>query len=138
MSRGIKRVEVPRPVPPEMWGKDHFSTFGYIECRIVDNDGIPDREHMRVDPELHPGLGNRACRISDHKFPTRLRDGVELVDHDDWTCAEDLEAAGLIKWEGTGMHPIFVMTDKGKAVAGRLRAHKGAGGNFGDFDPGTI
>ncbi len=55
-----------------------------------------------------------------------------------YVSAEDAGAAGLLKWEGTGMHPIFVLTDKGKAVAARLRAHKGAGGNFADFEPGTI
>lgn len=55
-AQGVVKVEVPRPVPVEMWGKDHWSTFGYIETRCVDHDGVPDREHMRCDTDLHPGL----------------------------------------------------------------------------------
>ena len=143
MANAHKEVEVPQPVPVSMWAKDHWSTFAYIETRCVDHKGIPAREHMRCDIELHPGLGHHRMGlppsgVTTERYPTRLRDGVLLHDHDDWSCVDDMEAAGLLKWEGTGIHPIFVLTEKGKTVAGRLRAHKSGGGNFGSFDPGTI
>lgn len=130
-------------IPMELFGKDHWSTFAYLETRCVDHDGMPDRSHMRTDPDLHPGLGHTRGGLPDpdlprKKYPTRLNNGTEIHDHDDWNCVEDLEAAGLLKWEGTGMYPIFVLTDKGKTVAGRLRAYKSNGGAFHTFKAGSI
>ena len=139
--QGVTKVPVPTPIPVEMWGKDHWSTFAYIEVRCVDHKGQPDRQHMRCDVDLHPGLAPHRRGFSDHtpkKYPTRLKGGVEVQDHDDWSCIDDMEEAGLLKWEGSGIYPIFVLTDKGKVVAGRLRAHKANGGNFAGFNPGTI
>lgn len=132
-----KNKTMARPVPVETFGKDHWSTFAYIETRCVDHGGEPDRDHMRTDPKLNPGLAGRGS-LTGEKHPTRLKDGGTLADHDDWSCAEDLEAAGLLEWKGTGMFPIFRLSDKGKAIAARLRAHKSAGGNFADFKAGTI
>jgi hypothetical protein len=116
------------------FGKDHWSTFAYIECRCVDNKGVPDRRHMRTDVDLHPGLAG--CDPMSYrppgKYPTRLKDG-EVAGHDDWSCAEDLEREGLIEIGGTGINPVFKMTEKGEALAAKLRAHKAAGGTFGNF-----
>ena len=129
-------------IPVELFGKEHWSTFAYIETRCVDYDGVPNNNHMRTDPDLHPGLvGAKIAPLmtaNPTKFPTRLNDGTEVYDHDDWSCAEDLEAAGLLKWKGTGMNPVFVLTDKGKAVAARLRAHRSDGGVFHTFKAGSI
>lgn len=118
-------------VPIEMFGRDHWSTFGYIEVRCVDHDGEPAKRHMRCDSNRHPGHAH----IAGEAPPTRLKDGTEQYDHDDWDCADDLEAAGLIVIGGTGMFPIFSMTAAGTRVAGELRAHKSTGGSFSTFTP---
>lgn len=128
-------------VPVEQWGKDHWSTFAYLECRAVDHDGVINREHMRCDKDRHPGLANSANRYggdNPRKYPTVLKGGLELSDHDDWDCFEDLIAVGLVTWEGTGIAPVVKFTDKGRVIAGRLRAFKAEGGSFGDFNPGTL
>jgi hypothetical protein len=44
------------------------------------------------------------------KYPTRLRNDVELSDHDDWDCLDDAEAAGLIESAGTGINPTYKLT----------------------------
>lgn len=118
----------------DRFGKDHWSTFGYIEVRCVDHGGSPNRQHMRCCSVRHPGLAH----LRNVAPPTRLKDGTEQQHHDDWDCADDLEAAGLIVVGGTGMFPIFKMTEEGTRVAGLLRAHKATGGSFGTFDPGPV
>lgn len=124
------------PIPMEKWGKDHWSMLAYIESRCVDYKGVLDRDHVRCDPDVHPGLTNRGNAMSPSmRYPTRLRGGVQVTQHDDWSCAEDMEKAGLLKWEGTGIHPVFVLTDLGKRVAAQLRQHKMNGGKFADFNP---
>jgi len=117
-------------VPIEAFGKDHWSTFAYIETVVVDHRGYPDRRRMRCDATLHPGLAH----LSGACPPTRIKDG-QISSHDDWSCADDLEAAGLVKHGGTGMHPRFALTPYGKTVAAMLRVHKASGGRYADFTP---
>ena len=132
-------------IPIEDWGKDHWSLLAYIECRCVDYGGIPSRDHMRINEKKHPGLANRAVMGGmewSSKYGTRLngfwKNGTtdpsrQLPDHDDWDCLYDLEAAGLIKDNGTGIHPLAEMTPKGREIAALLRAHKAEGGQFAGF-----
>ncbi len=118
------------------WGKDHWSTLTYLETLAVDNKGmaIPNLERMRCDINVHPGLGNSANHHFPGKaYPTRLKDGP-ITDHDDWSCVEDMEAAGLVEWKGTGINPIIVFTDLGMKVAAALRVYKAKDGNFHQFE----
>lgn len=56
----------------------------------------------------------------------------EVHDHDDWSCLEDLEEAGLL--EILSLANYFVqLTDEGWRVAGELRKHKGQDKNYHDF-----
>ena len=121
-------------IPTSMFGKDHWSTFGYAECRIVDNSGRPQREHMRCDPARHPAHAHLGSTMGSPS-PTRLKGGVECPSHDDWDCIDDLEAAGLLTTGGTGLFPTWALTNKGRRVAAELRAHKAKRGSFGDFTP---
>ncbi len=123
-------------IPIEKFGKDHWSTFGYVGCRVTSNKGIPDRQHMRCDADLHPGLAHngRGGELPiQRKYPTILRGGVEQADHDDWSCVDDLEAAGLVKIGGTGIHPTWDMTDIGWAFCKVLTDFKRKGGAFAGF-----
>lgn len=126
------------PVPVHLWGKDHWSTFAYLETRIVDHKGMPDLDHMRPDLVRHPAMGNRATlsgsQSSRKKYPTRLKaaDGKNLFlyDHDDWDCADDAETAGFLVNNGSGINRVYAMTKLGAEVASVLRQHKSAGHNF--------
>jgi hypothetical protein len=108
-------------VPMAVWGKDHWSTFGYLETRTVDYKGTVDFRHMR---------GQRGVKS---RYPTILAMRVELPDHSDWDCLDDIEEAGLVVNQGSAINPVIQMTEKGCLVATALRAHKAAGGHFGNF-----
>jgi len=119
-------------IPMSEFGKDHWSTFGYIEVRIVDHGGVPENHHLRCINKRHPFFSHRGGDAS--SYPTRLKGGKTQKNHDDWDCLEDLEAAGLINNIGTGVNPVYRMTDVGREVAGRLRGHKGKGGTWENFE----
>lgn len=109
-------------VEHERWGKDHWSTYAYLGAIIVNHGGRPDLSRMRCDPDLHPGLHySRLLGGSTRKYPTRLKrneDGTPSLheDHDDWSCVEDFESAGLVVWGGSGINPVFRFTDHGWKV----------------------
>lgn len=102
------------PVPMARFGKDHWSTFAYIETRIVDYRGKLAADSMRCDRDRHPGLHSvrhHSAGYGDRKYPTRLKTEqpnptlpgaaprwglVEIADHDDYDCVDDLIAAGLL------------------------------------------
>lgn len=130
-------------VPVERWGKDHWSTFAYIETRTVDHDGFVDDRHMRG----HDSGWD--------KYPTRLRGGALLGGHNDFDCAHDAVMAGLLAYadpeaarptsphferslRGTWRGSRFAMTPLGSAVSGALRAHKSEGGKFATFDASGV
>jgi len=136
----------PEPVPIASWGRDHWSLLAYIECRCVDHRGVVDQRHLRVDPKVHSGRidarnyaqghvpGTGAAPQKRKKYPTKLKDDVEKPNHDDWSCIEDMEAGGLLEWNGTGMNPVFKLTTLGKIIAASLRSHKMDGGAFANFE----
>lgn len=89
------------PIDMSLFGRDHWSTFAYIETRIVDHKGALSHAHMRCHPQRHPvmmhakGSGMGVADGSD--YPTILRGGEEARDHDDYDCVDDLIAAGLLE-----------------------------------------
>ena len=117
-------------MPPRNFGRDHWSTFAYVETCCVDLEGRIELRKMRCNVRRHPQYihGNYSS-----KHPTRLRGNVELHDHDDWDCLRDLWYAGFLKNIGTEINPRYEMRDLGHEVAGLLRKHKSYGGTFGDF-----
>lgn len=130
----------PDAIPLDKWGRDHWSVFAYIETCIVDNGGVPDLRRMRTDVSLHPHMGpyepvGAGRPIDGAEYPTRLRDGATAAPHDDWSCLDDAEAAGLLLNIHTGANRCYRLTDRGLAVAGSLRAHKARGGSFTTFRP---
>ena len=109
-----------QPIPIHLWGRDHWSTFAYVETRLVDYKGRIDRHHMRGH---HCG--------DDSGYPTRLAGEEEMSNHGDYDCLFDAEAAGLLVLTGTGLHPVIKkLTKQGALVAAALRAHKAEGGFF--------
>jgi len=128
------------PIPISKWGKDHWSTFAYLETLAVDGgkDGwaIPVRERMRTHEIRHPhllgnsGFGSESFHAS--KYPTRLKEG-EVKGHDDWDCIDDMVKEGLLEDVGSGLNRAFTFTKLGKECASKLRQHKMEGNNFGTF-----
>ena len=137
-----------KPIPMSKWGKDHWSAFGYAETCAVDSKGVLDKERMRCNPKIHPAQANQ-CNMpgfpdAEKESPTRLKGWTKELpnkniarQHDDWSCLEDAEEAGLLKVEGTGMYPVIRFTTLGQSVAGRLREHKAKGGSFSNFGATT-
>jgi len=114
------------------WGKDHWSVFVYIEDLAVNGRGfaVPDHRRMRTIQKKHPGMGNH---LDASEFPTILKKG-KIKNHDDWDCVEDIISAGLLMNEGTGINPVYKLTERGKEIASQLRIHKQEGKNFGEFE----
>lgn len=119
-------------IPMERWGKDHWSTLAYLETLAVDNKGkaIPDGRRMRTILKKHPFSTNT---YDSTKYPTRLKDGKETKNHDDWDCIEDMIREGLLVEKKK--NKSFKFTKKGIKIAQSLREFKIKGGNFGDFIP---
>jgi len=97
-------------VPMARWGKDHWTTFTYVE----DHRGMLDHDQMRCDRRRHPVFYAAKRRttafgsdVDGARYPTRLKtaapgaDGrwgvVELVGHDDYDCLNDAIGAGLVQ-----------------------------------------
>lgn len=103
------------PVPVSRWGKDHWTTFAYVETRWVDHHGMLSHDKMRCDRQRHPMFYSAKRRVitgfpglaDGAKYPTRLKtetpggDGrwgvVELAGHDDYDCLDDAIREGLIE-----------------------------------------
>lgn len=129
----MKKKVLEGPIGIADFGRDHWSTFAYIETLCVDGVAI-DRRRMRCNPKRHPELAHTSW---DRQYGTRLKGHTEHVPrslpfHDDWDCVSDLIAAGLMK--EIDPEPLFELTDKGLAIAAALRAHKARGGIFSTFN----
>lgn len=125
----MSATDTQRPIPPDLWGRDHWTTFVYVGHAIVSNEGEPERDKMRAhrgSPRTGASMAllewaERAQAIKDKKprgpweYRTRLAGGAILDDdsHDDWSCAEDAEAAELLVNVGTGFQPIYRFTAVG-------------------------
>jgi len=140
--------------PASKFGKDHWSMLAYIETLCVEGkDGIGklDKSRVRCNENTHPmhnvNLGGSGAAWKPN-FSTRLfgffdfqdradtnkavASGFQLLDHDDWDCMNDIEAAGYIEIlsEANG---LVRMTKEGCRVNGLLREHKTKGGMYAGF-----
>jgi hypothetical protein len=103
----------PMAIPPNRWGEDHWALLSYVVSCF---DGSLDLERLRCN-------GN-----------TRLKGPSDrVIGHDDWDCLQDLEAAGLVEIISR-LAGIVHLTEKGNAVAFRLREHKWNGQTFATFE----
>ena len=95
------------PIPPERWGRDHWTTIAYAFTRA---GRVMGREHLRITGAPIPGV---PTSVPIKEYPTRLQGDVELHGHDDLDCLRDAEAAGILTNVGTGMHPRVTFTAPG-------------------------
>ena len=128
------------------WGKDHWSTLAYLESRVIDNRGMINNLQMRCNSRLHRHFAHVETMLMTDggKYPTRLQKGIELEEHDDWSCLEDMVAANLLtaQYRENASYPNEIfgnmearvkLTELGTQVSGMLRAHKATGGTFSNF-----
>jgi len=131
-------VAAPEPrASLDLFGSDHWSTFAYVETRTVDHDGEIDHDRMRCDPSRHPTeyAAKRFVSLNaadGSSYPTLLKHGKRLGDHDDYDCLADLQAVGLVTRVSLSQ---WQLTPLGRAVAAQLREYKAAGGNWLSFTP---
>ena len=84
-------------IPIEQWGRDHWSTFTYIETVCVEIViGIPGRRKIQTNHNRHPRLihfHSHASELDGARYGIRLKDGVTLPgpDYDEWDCLDDME-----------------------------------------------
>ena len=131
-------------IPIERFGQDHWSTLAYFETVATDKKGIIDNRRMRCNPRLHRSLANMSGFgiIDGSKYPTRLKEG-QIENHDDWSCLEDMVAAGLVEAFTRIKYPEEVfgnmeakikLTPLGFKIAHELREFKAKGGIYANFE----
>lgn len=124
----------------DKWGKDHVTTLLYLESTAVDNNGVILNTRMRCNARLHRHFANVGPwgLMDGGKYPTRLAEGKLQEDHDDWSCAEDMAKAGLIRlYSRVINNEVFgncegkvEFTDLGMYLAAKIRKHKANGGKY--------
>ena len=99
----------------------------------MDYKGKLNPLNVQTNSNRHPFMGNGGGE----KFSIRLKGNVEIpgMDYDEWDCIEDMIREGLLESYGTGIHPIYQITDKGSEISRQLRLHKARGENFHTFLP---
>lgn len=90
------------PIARERWGRDHTTTFLYLETCVVDRTGRIEWAKMRSDGAA---------------YGSRLADDTELKGHNDYDCIHDFAIAGLV----TDVRGRYALTDAGWEYAGKLR-----------------
>lgn len=128
-------------LPMNVWGKDHWSTLLYLETCVVDQQGIVNNNRMRCNPRLHREfMSTMPGATQSDEYPTRLADGVQHG-HDDWSCLEDMVAAGLLtaSWRQQSSRVFgscearVELTDAGWRIAQRLRKYRAEHGKYVGF-----
>lgn len=146
-------------VPVTKFGKDHWSTLAYMETVMVECGGFQvgfdcrmrqARRNTRVmldecrSPKRTTSFNPVPPFGWDDKWSTFLGDGSQVMGHDDWDCVQDMAAAGFLSFrkgkrakvaaaEDVQPKVVLHLSDLGRAMADRVRAHKAKGGSFANF-----
>lgn len=139
-------------VPEALFWHDHWSTLAYLETVLVDCGGFQvgldarmrqNRRNFRVMMKECPrpkrtglaGMSQSGAIPMDPEHGTRLQDGTVLEWSDDWSCVQDMAAAGYFTCGPDAVEPkvILHLSEKGQAICARLRQHKANGGNWRNF-----
>lgn len=137
-------------IPMSYWGKDHWSTLGYLETVMVECGGF----QVGADPRMKSNRRNfrvmsQECakpkRASNHELvlalpmepqhATKLNDGQQVARHDDWSCVQDMAAEGFFGQTAYDVEPgtMLQFSEKGNKVANALREFRRNGGQMADF-----
>lgn len=146
-------------VPMAQWGRDHWSTFAYLETVVVDKGlfYVELNPRMRSSRRTHRVLAESKGSLSAERQAgfdrcvtlargegSELADGTTIIGHDDWACVQDFANLGLLTHVQGGCvatpevvepEAALGLTPVGLALAAELRAHKAGGGSFKNFKP---
>lgn len=127
------------------FGKDHWSLLAYIQTLCVDSQsgiGRINANRMRTNKNKRPHIGNSCITPWKESWGTRLQgyfecdketqQTLQLKEHDDWDCLEDLEQNGLVDIISDVNH-FITLTESGKALSLRLTHHKLNGEHYATF-----
>lgn len=136
-------------IPMSYWSRDHWTTLSYIETVMVDFAGFQvgadarmksNRRNFRVMSQECPkpkraSNGSAQAMVMDPSYATKLNDGQQVPNHDDWACVQDMAAEGLFVQLPDDVQPgtILRFSEKGHKVANAFREFRRDGGKSGDF-----
>lgn len=138
----IKEYKTLGVVRPSLWGRDHLSTLRYLETYLTEHHNrffAQPNPHMRTDPSTFGSEVDVAHPFSRHQLlsgasaPTRLLNGEELKNHDDWSCLWDMGAVGALSYHPSplsrhdGRYFMVKLTHLGDQLAAELRRLRRAG-----------
>lgn len=93
----------PTFISPNLFGRDHITTFMFVETQVV-NKGhfkLKPEPRMRTHRHNHRLVANKLGGGFGDKYGTRLSNGKEIMQHDDWDCIQDLAHFGFLCVEET-------------------------------------
>lgn len=143
-------------IPIEFWGVDHWSTLAYMDAVMVDCGGFEvgldarmrsNRRNYQVMAQQNPaprrpGNANpgRHAVVMRVEHGTRLNNQQTVENHDDWSCIQDMAAAGLLNKTVDKVEPRakLAFSSMGRAISSALRDHKTHGGRYANFKPPQI
>jgi hypothetical protein len=144
-----KTFSVSDYIPMSHWGKDHWSTLGYVEVIMVECGGFQvgtdprmksSRRNFRVMAQgcphpKRPTLGSAFAYAMELTQSTKLNDGQVVSGHDDWACVQDMAAEGLFQQGPDAVEPgtVLTLSEKGVAIVNALREFKRNQGQYGQF-----
>lgn len=106
---------MPRIIPPQQFGRDHWAMLAYLFTRIAAGGTIDPRK-VRMDGESYPtrvfGVFGEVAQGSERG-------------HSDIDCMVDLEHAGVLKNQGTYTNPRVRFTTEGLKLAEWLVSAEG-------------
>lgn len=137
-------------IPLSHWGRDHWTTFAYVETVMADMAGFQvgadarmksNRRNFRVmqrdcpNPKRASNSGHAMMLVMEPQHATKLNDGQQVSNHDDWACVQDMAAEDLFVQGPDDVEPGVVLqfSEKGNQVANALREFKRNGGKYADF-----
>jgi hypothetical protein len=137
-------------IPASHWGRDHWTTLAYIETVMTDLAGFQvgsdarmksNRRNFRImqrdcpKPKRASNSGLAMALVMEPQHATKLKDGQQVPNHDDWACVQDMAAEGLFVQSADTVEPGVVLqfSEKGNQVANALREFKRGGGKYADF-----
>jgi hypothetical protein len=137
-------------IPGSYWGRDHWTTLAYIETVMTDLAGFQvgadprmksNRRNFRVmsqqcaKPKRASNQGCAMALVMEPQHATKLNDGQQIPNHDDWACVQDMAAEGLFVQAPHEVEPrvILQFSEKGNKIANALREFRRGGGKMADF-----
>lgn len=137
-------------IPMAYWGRDHWSTLAYIDAVMVECSGFQvgrdarmksNRRNFRVMGQECPKPKRPGDNVSmfaqpmEREHATKLNNGQQVANHDDWFCVQDMAAEGLFNQAPDDIQPgvVLSLSAKGVQTVNLLRDHQRNGGQLAQF-----